>query len=110
MNEPSKSQSKKCQSTDPAVDGTYCVKNDQPQPPLSLSSKKQRANIVSQLASEFIIFKQGIGEGRIQQYGADKRVFLQHQFLYGDWLNLQYIESAALCQIAKKRSVANTSS
>ena len=111
MNDSSIRQSEKNISTDPVVDGTSHVKNDRPAQPLSPASKKQRANIVSQLASEFIIFKQGLDEGRIQQYGADNCFFLQHKFLCGDWLTLRSIKSAALCQISKekKQSVANTS-
>jgi len=109
VNDPSIRQSKKDQSTDPVVDGNSHVENDRPLP-LSPSLKKRRANIVSQLASEFIIFNQGLGEGRIQQYGIDKRFFLQHKFLYGDWLTLRSIKTAALRQIAKKKSVTNASS
>ena len=81
-------------AADPVVDGNSNVKNDRPEP-LSPSTKIRRANIVSRHASELIIFKQGIGEGCIQEYGADKHFFFQHKFLYRDWLNLGSIKSAA---------------
>ena len=94
------------------MDGNSHVNNDRPEP-LSPSTKIRRANIVSRLASKLIIFKQGIGEGCIQEYGADKHFFFQHKFLYRDWLNLGSIKSAAQRQILaekNKQTVANTSS
>ena len=42
---------------------------------LSADEKKQRASIVSQLAADFNAFKNSLGDGRSNQYGADKRLF-----------------------------------
>ena len=62
---------------------------------LSADEKKQRASIVSQLAADFNAFKNSLGDGRSNQYGADKRFFEARRPLYGDWLELSAIRRAA---------------
>jgi hypothetical protein len=73
-------------------------------PPRTLSGDEnnQRASIVSQLAADFNTFKQSLGDGRSNQYGADKRFFEARRPLYGEWLALDAIKRAAKRQRDKE--------
>ena len=69
--------------------------------------RKRRAIIVQQLATELNAYKQGLGSGRSNQYGSDKRFFEERCPLYGDWLTLRAVKEAARRQGEKVKKAAS---
>ena len=70
--------------------------NSSPPQKLSADEREHRARIVNQLAADLIEYKRRLGDGRSNQYGADKRFFEERRPLYGNWLSLVSIKVAAL--------------
>ena len=64
------------------------------------------ACVINHLAAEINTFKQGLGDKRGEQYGADNRFFNQCRTLYGSWLTLGAIKSAARRQ--RQKSAASS--
>ena len=64
------------------------------------------ACVINHLAAEINTFKQGLGDKRGEQYGANNRFCYQYRTLYGSWLTLGAIKSAARRQRQKSAALS----